>query len=100
MENRFYMPQTAAWLRTAVMVLMTSAAPIAALSQTAAPEKPANFTADVDYNKVVLNWENPVKTKVLLSEDFEGDKFPNDGWSLKTTNTDYFMNTWFNFPTP
>ncbi len=100
MENRFYMPQTAAWLRTAVMALMTSAAPIAALSQTTAPEKPANFTADVDYNKVVLNWENPVKTKVLLSEDFEGDKFPNDGWSLKTTNTDYFMNTWFNFPTP
>ena len=99
MENKFYMQKTAVCMRSITATLMFGLAPVAAISQTTAPSVPANFSADADYNKVVLKWENPVKTEVLLSEDFEGDKFPAEGWSQKTTNTDYFMNTWFNFPT-
>lgn len=99
MEKKFYIPLTATWLHATAVTLTACIVPIAAVAQTVAPEKPVNLSAETDYNKVVLKWENPVKTETLLSEDFEGDKFPNDGWSLKTTNTDYFMNTWFNFPT-
>ncbi len=98
MRNRFYLQQKAARLRAAVAAAVMGVA-MTAGAQTTAPLKPVNFTADATYNKVVLNWENPAQTEVLLTEDFEGSKFPATGWSLKTTNTDDPMNTWFQFPT-
>lgn len=96
MKEKSYLLQTASWLRS-VAVMSVCGIASAVCAQNTAPLKPVNLSADADYNKVVLTWEDPVSTEELLSEDFEG-AFPAEGWSLKTTNTDYYMNTWFQFP--
>ncbi len=94
-EKSYLLKKVASGRSVALMSMWAIASAICA--QTTAPLKPVNLSADADYNKVVLKWENPVSTEELLSEDFEGT-FPAEGWSVKTTNTDYYMNTWFQFP--
>lgn len=97
MEHNFYSHTAATWLRSFALT-SAMAFTLAASAQTSAPQKPVNFKADAVYNKVVLTWEDPVQTQTLLTEGFEGEAFPSEGWSQKTTNTDYYMNTWFQFP--
>ena len=89
MKEKSYLLQTASWLRS-VAVMSVCGIASAVCAQNTAPLKPVNLSADADYNKVVLTWEDPVSTEELLSEDFEG-AFPAEGWSLKTTNTDYLI---------
>lgn len=97
MEHNFYSHTAATWLRSFALT-SAMAFTLAASAQTSAPQKPVNFKADAVYNKVVLTWEDPVQTQTLLTEGFEGEAFLSEGWSQKTTNTDYYMNTWFQFP--
>ncbi len=96
MANKFYFHQSASWLRS-VAALWAMGLCAVASAQTA-PQKPVNFKAETEYSKVVLTWDDPTPTQVLLSEDFEGSTFPSDGWSVKTTNTDDYLNTWFQYP--
>lgn len=97
MKHNYYPVNPAYGLRAAALAAaMTLTATLSA--QTTPPEKPANFKADADYNKVVLTWENPVKTETLLTEDFEGSSFPSEGWSQTTTNTYDPTHTWFQYP--
>ena len=99
MGHNFYsQQQTSVWLRSVVALPLMGLA-VVATAQTAAPLQPTNFKAEAEYNKVVLSWDDPTPTEVLLTEDFEGDTFPSSGWSVKTTNTYDGMNTWFQFPT-
>lgn len=75
-------------------------------SAQAVPEKPSNLKADANYSSVNLSWEIPYELKELVSESFEGEKFPPIGWSVKETNTNgkdgtnpINMYSWFAYPT-
>ncbi len=96
MKEKSYLRKKVASRRSVVLMSIWAIAS-AICAQTTAPLKPVNLSVEADYNKVVFKWESPVTTEELLSEDFEGT-FPAEGWSVKTTNTDYYMNTWFQFP--
>lgn len=97
MKHNYYPVKPACGLRAAALAAaMTLSATLSA--QTTPPQKPVNFKADANYNKVVLTWENPVETETLLAEDFEGSSFPSEGWSQTVTNTYDPTHTWFQFP--
>lgn len=63
------------------------------------PSKPANLKVDADYSLVKLSWQRSDVADTLLAEGFEGETFPPQGWSLKTTNKNDPSFTWFQFPT-
>lgn len=82
----------------AAALTLAFASSVAAGAQTAV-QAPANLKADAEYNLVKLTWQRPGTTDTLLAEGFEGDKFPPEGWTVKTTNTNDPYFTWFGYPT-
>lgn len=89
---------TAAWFRTAALVLAVTAAATAGADEK--PATPVNLRAEGNYSHVTLTWQrSATAADTLLKEGFEGDQFPPEGWQLQTTNTNDPSFTWFKFPT-
>lgn len=80
---------------------MLAAMTVAATSQAQdKPSAPVNLRAEATYSLVTLSWQrSSAEADTLLSEGFEADTFPPEGWTITTTNTNDPSYTWFSFPT-
>lgn len=72
-----------------------SAAPLAA---EASRQAPSTLSATATGSRVDLKWENSDAATPLVDCGFEDEAFPSEGWNVKTTNSNYYMYTWFHAP--
>lgn len=83
--------------RVGLSLLVTMGTVLSLMAQ--APATPVNLQAEVEGCKVSLSWQRGDNNAILTHEDFEGEKFPSEGWEVQSFNTTDYRCSWFHYPT-